>query len=113
MENLDVTTPPPPPAKKKTGAIIGTIVAVLLCGCPGLTLCVLSAGSAFGMLPASWTGGSVPAWYGYAGLCVSVILVLIPIVVALVTLPNRKPKAPKPPKNSAAQPPQEPLPPAS
>ena len=26
---------------KRTGAIIGTIVAILLCGCPGLSLCVL------------------------------------------------------------------------
>ena len=29
--------------KKKTGAIIGTVVAALLCGCPGLTGICLAA----------------------------------------------------------------------
>ena len=32
----------------RTGAIIGTIAAILLCGCPGLSLCVLGFGEPLG-----------------------------------------------------------------
>ncbi len=108
MENPVVEQKP-----KKTGAIIGTIASVLLCGCPGLTLCVLSVMAATGSVPVSWNlngqsgSAQLPAWYGYAGLCVSIILVIIPVIVGILTLRTRKPKAPKEP---AAQ---GPLPPAA
>jgi hypothetical protein len=96
MENPVVEQKP-----KKTGAIVGTIASVLLCGCPGLLVCVFSALTATGNLPYTWNlngqsgTGVTPAWYGYVGLCVSVILVIIPIVVGLLTLRTPKPKAPK------------------
>jgi hypothetical protein len=110
MENPVVEQKP-----KKTGAIIGTIAAVLLCGCPGIFLCVFGVMAAMGSVPYSWYAGSqsgsgtLPAWWGYVGLCLSVIFILIPIVVGVLTLRTKKPKAPK----EAATPPQEPLPPAS
>jgi TRAP-type C4-dicarboxylate transport system permease small subunit len=84
--------------KSKTGAVIGTIVAVLLCGCPGLCLCL------FGLLFAIGGGtynstfgnyvdsGTMPSWTGYVFMCASIILIIIPIVVGFVTLRNKKPK---------------------
>jgi hypothetical protein len=102
--------------ESKTGAIIGTIAAVLLCGCPGLTLCGLGAYTATGNMPYTTTvngyssQGYLPAWSGYASVCVSIILIAIPVVVGILTL--RKKKAPEgAPKETL--PPSEPLPPAS
>ena len=94
----------------KTGAIIGTIAAILLCGCPGLSLCVVGIWAATGTTPDYWTGtGYFPSWVGFALLCVSLIFILIAVLVPVLTLRNKKsPKAP-----TDVLPPQEPLPPAS
>jgi len=90
------------PKKTKTGGIIGTIAAVLLCGIPGLCLCLFGLLSAAGVTTyntelGNITGtGPLPTWSGYAMLCLAVILILIPIVVGFVTLRNKKPKAETP-----------------
>jgi hypothetical protein len=100
---------------KKTGGIIATIVAVLLFGCPGLCLCLFGAIAATGQLPytsdfpySSDFGNpyseTVPSYLGFAGLCLAVIFITIPIVVGILTL--RK----KPEKPASVN---EPLPPAS
>jgi hypothetical protein len=82
---------------KKTGAIIGTVVAALLCGCPGLIgLCwgVLSATISF--IPGANIniGGSsdpkTALWTGIGSLCGGIIFIAIPIVVGLLTLRNKK-----------------------
>ena len=96
----------------KTGAIIGTIVAVILCGCPGLCLLLMGILSAFGM--GTWSSefghyvgyGDMPGWIGYVFICVSLFMIAVPIVVGLLTLRDKKPKDVIPPSN-------EPLPPVS
>jgi hypothetical protein len=96
----------------RTGAIIGTIVAILLCGCPGLSMCVLGIWGAIGMpdyLQLFSTSGNLPSWSGFALLCVSIIFIAIAVVVPILLL--RKKKVPG--ASVDVMPPQEPLPPAS
>ena len=96
----------------RTGAIIGTIAAILLCGCPGLSLCVLGIWGATGTLPdyTGLYGGNLPGWAGFALLCVAIIFIAIGVVVPILLL--RKKKAPEA-APADVLPPQEPLPPAS
>ncbi len=97
---------------KKTGAIIATVAAILLCGCPGLSLCVIGIWGATGKMPDYWTGyGYFPGWIGFALLCVSLIFVVIAILVPVLTL--RKKKAAPEAAPVDVLPPSEPLPPAS
>ncbi len=101
----------------KTLAIVGTIAAILLCGCPGLSLCGVSIAALAGIMPYTTTfngyttTGTVPVWLGVVGLCVSVLFVAIAIVVPVLTL--RKKKAAPEAAPVDILPPQEPLPPAS
>jgi formate hydrogenlyase subunit 3/multisubunit Na+/H+ antiporter MnhD subunit len=98
--------------KSKTGAIIGTVAAIVLCGCPGLFLCVFGAFTATGRMPFNTTfndytnSGTMPSWTGFAMLCVAILLIAIPVVVGFMTLRNKKPKV-------VLNTPDEPLPPAS
>ena len=91
---------------KNTG-IIATIATVVLCGCPGLFLCLFGAVSAAGAgtFDLNGQGGGIPPAVGIALVCVSLILILIPVVVGVVML-RKKPEAVAPVSN-------EPLPPAS
>ncbi|HEX9012075.1 MAG TPA: hypothetical protein VF813_01115 [Anaerolineaceae bacterium] len=97
--------------ENRTVAIISTIAAVLLCGCPGLFLCAFGAATATGNMPyntdvfgTTSSGQMAPSW-GYAMLCVALIFILIPILVGFFTL-RRKPA------HAPVVPPSEPLPPA-
>ncbi len=100
---------------KKTGAIIATVAAILLCGCPGLSLCVLGIWGAIGMPDYlqffNSYGGNIPNWIGFALLCVSLIFIVIAILVPVLTL--RKKKAAPEAAPVDILPPSEPLPPAS
>lgn len=95
---------------KNTG-LIATIAAAVLCGCPGLFLCIFGAFAATGTLPYNVTDfngitqtGTVPTAVGAVLLCLALLLILIPVVIGFVTL-RKKPQA--------ALPADEPLPPAS
>jgi len=95
----------------KTWPIVGTILAILLCGCPGLSMCVLGIWAATGSMPDYYNGiGSFPGWIGFALLCVALIFIIIAVVVPILLL--RKKKAPEA-APADVLPPQEPLPPAS
>lgn len=105
--------------ENRTWPIVGTILAILLCGCPGLTICLSGFAVAFGKLPDTaynfGTSGVVPSWIGFAMLCVALIFIAIAVVVPILLLRKKKP-APEattidvlPPQNP--QPPQSPLPP--
>jgi hypothetical protein len=100
---------------KKTTGIIATIVAVLLCGCPGLL--ALFMGATFAVVSqvpgaeidlAGRTDPAAALNTGLGLLCLGGLFVLIPVVVAFLTL-RRRPAA-------GAQvytpPPDEPVPPA-
>jgi hypothetical protein len=83
---------------KNTG-IIATVATALLCGCPGLLLCIFGGVAAAGLLPYTTTvngvsdQGIVPSTYGFVLLCLSLIFIAIPIVVGVVTL-RKKPEVP-------------------
>lgn len=80
---------------KNTG-MIATIAAVVLCGCPGLFLCIFGAVTATGNMPYTTelngvsNSGVLPASYGAAMLCFALILILIPVGVGFFTL-RKKP----------------------
>jgi len=93
---------------KKTLAIVGTIAAILLCGCPGLSLCAFGAWTAFGGDTDFLVTGGMDSWVGYVLLCVAVIFIAIAVVVPILTLRKKKE-----PKEEEVLPPSEPLPPAS
>jgi hypothetical protein len=83
---------------KKTGGIIATIVAVLLCGCPGLAfLCFGAVTALVSFVPGSDIdifGSSNPQSAmatGISLICVSIIFIAIPIVVGVLTL-RKKPE---------------------
>jgi uncharacterized membrane protein len=98
--------------QNKTWAIVGTIAAILLCGCPGLSMCVFGIWAATGTMPDYWTGyGNFPGWIGFALLCVSLIFLVIAILVPVLTLRKKKDAPEAAPVE--VLPPQEPLPPAS
>jgi hypothetical protein len=101
--------------KKNTGAIIGTIVAALLCGCPGLAgMCWGAVSAIVSFIPGANIdigGSSNPTTallVGLGSLCAGIIFVAIPVVIGVMTLRKKKPAL-----EEAAAAPQEPLPPAS
>lgn len=83
---------------RKTTGILATVAAVLLCGCPGIFVCLFGALSAAGI--GTWStqlnsldsSGSVPTWLGVAFLCLGLLLIAVPMVVAFLVLP-KKPEA--------------------
>jgi hypothetical protein len=83
----------------KTKGIVATVAAVLLCGCPGLFMCIFGAVSAAGVMPYNTdvngvtSSGMVSPTIGYVLVCLSLIFIAIPIVVGFVTL-RKKPEAP-------------------
>jgi hypothetical protein len=95
----------------KTWAIVGTVAAILLCGCPGLSLCGVGIWGATGTLPDSSGYGYLPSWTGFAMLCVALIFIAIAVVVPILLL--RKKKAAPEDAPVDVPPPSEPLPPAS
>ena len=93
----------------RSKGLIATIASVILCGCPGLFLCIFGAVGATGM-PIETTindvSSSAPMPLGLAigMLCVALIFMLIPVAVGFFTLRSK----PTPPVRMS-----EPLPPAS
>ena len=81
----------------RTKGIIATVAAVLLCGCPGLFLCIFGGLAASGApVTTEWQGvtnsGPMAPTTAFALLCAGIIFVVIPVVVGFVTL--RKKAAP-------------------
>jgi hypothetical protein len=103
--------------ENRTWPIIGTILAILLCGCPGLTMCAFGVYAATGTIPDTsysfGNSGYVPSWIGFGTLCVALIFIAIAIVVPILLLRKKKPAAEAAPVEVPPPPPQEPLPPAS
>ena len=63
---------------KNTG-IIATIAAVVLCGCPGLFLCLFGALTAAGQ--GTFNDANLSPTVGFVLLCLSFIMILIPVGV--------------------------------
>ena len=101
-----------PPKENKTWPIVGTVAAILLCGCPGLSICLFGAVTAFGKMPDFFNGyGNFPGWLGFVSLCLAIIFIAIAVIVPILLL--RKKKAAPESAPVEVLPPQEPLPPAS
>ncbi|MEP0807532.1 MAG: hypothetical protein HRF47_18800 [Chloroflexota bacterium] len=75
---------------RNTG-IIATIAAVVLCGCPGLFLCLFGAITATGN--GTFNNQSLSPTVGVVLVCLSLILILIPVGVGFFTL-RKKPEPP-------------------
>lgn len=96
--------------EKRTTAIIATVASIVLCGLPGLCLCLFGALTAAGVMNGTSTfngitqEGKVHPAVGFGLLCLALILILIPVVVGFLTLRNK-------PAPSVINP-DEPLPPA-
>jgi hypothetical protein len=100
--------------KNRTTAIVLTVLAILLCGCPGIALCLAGIFTIAGLMPytatlnGSSTSGTAPTWLGFVGLCLAIIFIAIAVVVPVLTLRKKKDEV-----AVEGLPPQEPLPPAS
>lgn len=86
----------------RNNSIILTVATAVLCGCPGLFICLFGALTAAGQ--GTFNDVSLSPTVGFALLCVALILIAIPIVVGVVTLRKKPEEAPVS---------DEPLPPAS
>lgn len=97
---------------KRTTGLIATIASVLLCGCPGIFLCIFGAATALGggTMTLGDTTEPLDPTYGYVFLCLSLIFIAIPFVVGFATL-RKKPQVPAPGIIEPID--NEPLPPAS
>ncbi len=78
----------------RTKGLIATLASVVLCGCPGLLLCIMGAVFATGAPVTTELNGvsgstQVPIWMALTMLCVAVIFVLIPVVVGFFTLRSK------------------------
>jgi hypothetical protein len=75
----------------KTTGIIATIAAAVLCGCPGLFLCLFGGLSAIGRGTFSGALGRRPIHpvIGLGLMCLALILIAIPIVVGFLTLRDK------------------------
>ena len=78
---------------KNTG-IIATVATALICGCCGLFTCIMGIGTVTGN--GNFTLGNstqaMPPAVGYVFLCLSVIMIIIPIAVGFFML-RKKPEA--------------------
>lgn len=73
---------------KNTG-MIATIATVVLCGCPGLFMCLFGAITATGN--GSFNEEALSPTVGLALVCVALIFILIPVGVGFFTL-RKKPE---------------------
>ena len=91
----------------KTKGIIATIASVILCGCPGLFMCIFGAFSATGSMPYNTevngvaNSGTVSPTVGFVLLCLSVIFILIPVGVGFFMLRTKAPATDEPPAPAA------------
>lgn len=91
--------------ESRTGAIIGAVAAIVLCGLTGL--CLLLPGS-IATFAGLFDDYNISSGWGILFLCLSVIFIVIGVVVPIVLLKKKKA-----PKTEAVLPPSEPIPPAS
>lgn len=97
---------------KKTVGIIATVVTALVCGCTSLFTCIWGILIATGS-PINTTVGDVhsvqtfPPTVGYVLLCLTVLLILVPVAVGFFTLRKKPEDAVVAPSSD------EPLPPTS
>ncbi|MGB8982932.1 MAG: hypothetical protein WCC12_13745 [Anaerolineales bacterium] len=97
--------------QNKTIGIIATVLTALVCGCTGLFSCIWGVLIASGQpIDVTTNGVTTPQTFsptiGFVLLCLSLLLVLVPVAVGFFTL-RSKPEASSVPISN------EPIPPAS
>ncbi len=80
-------------SNKNTGMIV-TVITALLCGCCSLFTCIMGIGTVTGngTYDLGGTSQPMPPTTGYVFLCLSIIIIIIPIVVGFFML-RKKPEA--------------------
>ncbi|MBE7534358.1 MAG: hypothetical protein HS124_01315 [Anaerolineales bacterium] len=75
---------------KNTG-MIATIVTAILCGCCALFACIFGFGTITGngTFTLGDTAQPMPPTYGYVFLCLSFLMILVPVIVGFVTLKKK------------------------
>ena len=78
---------------KRTIGIIATVGTGILCGCCALFSCFMGITTLTGnnTYTLGDTVGDTPASFGFVFLCLSVILIAVPVVVGIITL-RKKPE---------------------
>ncbi|MEW6084110.1 MAG: hypothetical protein AB1607_05890 [Chloroflexota bacterium] len=78
---------------KNTG-MIATIATALICGCCALFACIMGLGTITGngTFTLGGSSGQTPPAYGYVMLCLSFLMILVPVAVGFFTL-RKKPGA--------------------
>jgi hypothetical protein len=78
---------------RNTG-MIATIVTAVICGCCALFACIMGIGTitGSGTFTVGGTSGQTPPAYGYVMLCLSFLMILVPVAVGFFTL-RKKPGA--------------------
>ena len=100
MENMENTEK----KKTNTGAIIGAVAAIALCGVTGLCVLLPLSIATF----SGWLGYDFQGAWGILPLCGALLFIAIGVVVPIVLLKKKKA-----PKAVDVIPPSEPLPPVS
>jgi len=98
-------------------AILFTVLAILLLGCPGLTIFCLGIIGFIVFYSNGYSYSNVsPAWVnilGSLGICIGIILIIITIIAGFLLLRKKKGVPPtKPNEPLPASAPDEPLPPS-
>jgi len=85
----------------KAVAVILTAIASMVCGCPGLFLCVFGILVAVGSLSTFHLQvndfiqtGPLPQWVGYIAIAMALIFFLVPVVVGILTFRKKSEKIP-------------------
>ena len=83
--------------QNKTIGIVATLVTALACGCASLFSCIwgflIARGTPFDVTSnGTTTPQTFPPTIGYVLLCLSVVMILIPVAVGFFTL-RRKPES--------------------
>ncbi len=97
--------------QNRTIGIVATVITALACGCLSIFSCIWGAMIASGQPITTTVGGqttqqTLPATIGYVLLCLTLLMILVPVAVGFFTL-RKKPGATSAPNISS------PIPPAS
>lgn len=76
----------------KNSGMIATVATALLCGCCALFACIMGFGTITGngTFTLGGSSGQTPPAYGYVMLCLSFLMILVPVAVGFFTL-RKKP----------------------
>lgn len=83
--------------ESKGFAIIITLLTVLICGCPGLSLALFGVITILGLslrrgdFKIVSSTGPLPAWYGDVFIAVALFMITVPVLVGFFTLREKKP----------------------